>query len=116
MMVYYLVTTLYVLICMVLLLVVLLQQGKGDIAAAFGGGSNTSGNAALGSNDARLDQAWAKLRGFFRGIYTSFDTSLAPERLERAWPDGRLDRLRKLKGQYDPGNLFRDNFNIVPAA
>jgi hypothetical protein len=30
-------------------------------------------------------------------------------------PDGRLDRLRTLKGRYDPSNLFRDNFNVVPS-
>jgi FAD/FMN-containing dehydrogenase len=88
----------------------------GPGATAYGDRSANFLVVALGSNDARLDEAWAGLRGFFRGIYLSFDTSLAPERLERAWPDGRLDRLRKLKGQYDPGNLFRDNFNIVPAA
>ena len=70
---------------------------------------------ALGVNNACLDEAWAELRGFFRGIYTSFDTSLAPERLERTWPDERLERLRTLKGQYDPSNLFRDNFNVVPS-
>jgi hypothetical protein len=88
----------------------------GPDATAYGDRSANFMVVALGSNDARLDQAWAKLRGFFRGIYTSFDTSLAPERLERAWPDGRLDRLRTLKGKYDPSNLFRDNFNVVPAA
>jgi FAD/FMN-containing dehydrogenase len=25
-----------------------------------------------------------------------------------------LSRLRELKQRYDPGNLFRDNFNIDP--
>jgi alkanesulfonate monooxygenase SsuD/methylene tetrahydromethanopterin reductase-like flavin-dependent oxidoreductase (luciferase family)/FAD/FMN-containing dehydrogenase len=88
----------------------------GPDATAYGDRSANFMVVALGSNDARLDQTWAKLRGFFRGIYASFDTSLAPERLERAWPDGRLDRLRTLKGKYDPSNLFRDNFNVVPAA
>jgi alkanesulfonate monooxygenase SsuD/methylene tetrahydromethanopterin reductase-like flavin-dependent oxidoreductase (luciferase family) len=33
---------------------------------------------ALGSNEARLDEAWAQLRGFFRGLYISFETSLEP--------------------------------------
>jgi alkanesulfonate monooxygenase SsuD/methylene tetrahydromethanopterin reductase-like flavin-dependent oxidoreductase (luciferase family)/FAD/FMN-containing dehydrogenase len=88
----------------------------GPDATAYGDRSANFLAVALGSNDARLDEAWAELRGFFRGMYVSFDTSLAPERLERAWPDGRLDRLRTLKGQYDPNNLFRDNFNVVPAA
>ena len=87
----------------------------GPDATAYGDRAANFLVVALGVNDACLDEAWAELRGFFRGRYTSFDTSLAPERLERAWPDGRLDRLLTLKGQYDPSNLFRDNFNVVPS-
>jgi hypothetical protein len=87
----------------------------GPDATAYGDRSANFLVVALGSNEARLDEAWAELRGFFRGLYISFETSLAPGRLERAWPDGRLDRLRMLKGRYDPSNLFRDNFNVVPS-
>jgi hypothetical protein len=87
----------------------------GPDATAYGDRSANFLVVALGSNEARLDEAWAELRGFFRGLYISFETSLAPGRLERAWPDGRLDRLCTLKGRYDPSNLFRDNFNVVPS-
>jgi hypothetical protein len=87
----------------------------GPDATAYGDRSANFLVVALGSNEARLDEAWAELRGFFRGLYVSFETSLATVRLERAWPDGRLDRLRTLKGRYDPSNLFRDNFNVLPS-
>jgi FAD/FMN-containing dehydrogenase len=87
----------------------------GPDATAYGDRSANFLVVALGVNDACLDEAWAELRGFFSGMYISFETSLAPDRLERAWPDGRLARLRQLKGQYDPSNLFRDNFDVVPA-
>jgi FAD/FMN-containing dehydrogenase len=87
----------------------------GPDATAYGDRSANFLVVGLGSNEARLDAAWAELRGFFRGLYISFETSLEPARLERAWPDGRLDRLRTLKGRYDPSNLFRDNFNVVPS-
>jgi FAD/FMN-containing dehydrogenase len=88
----------------------------GPDATAYGDRSANFLVVAMGSNDAQLDEAWAEMSGFFRGMYVSFETSLAPERLERAWPNGRLDRLRTLKGQYDPSNLFSDNFNVAPAA
>jgi hypothetical protein len=48
----------------------------GPDATAYGDRSANFLVVALGSNDARLDEAWAELRGFFRGRYVSFDTSL----------------------------------------
>jgi len=38
-----------------------------------------------------------------------------PDRLVAAY-GGNLDRLRKAKDAYDPGNLFRCNHNIRPTA
>ncbi|WP_367948896.1 BBE domain-containing protein [Microbacterium sp. NC79] len=35
-------------------------------------------------------------------------------RLNDAFPPAHLERLRKLKRQYDPTNVFRDNFNLLP--
>jgi len=69
---------------------------------------------ALGANDQRLNAAWDPLRRHFDGLYLSFETDQRPERLRDAFPPPVLDRLRELKRRYDPGNLFRDNFNIDP--
>jgi FAD/FMN-containing dehydrogenase len=33
-----------------------------------------------------------------------------------AYPGATWDRLRRIKAQYDPNNLFRLNQNIPPAA
>jgi FAD/FMN-containing dehydrogenase len=46
------------------------------------------------------------------GLYLSFDTDRRPERLHEAFPGETLDRLRRLKAQYDPDNVFDQNFAI----
>ena len=68
---------------------------------------------AIGSNRDRVDSAWDRLHGHFSGLYLSFDTDLRPERVTDAFPPATLARLRALKADLDPQNLFRDNFNVV---
>lgn len=67
--------------------------------------------AAMGGDPRGLDAAWDRLAGHYDGLYLSFDTD---ERVTEAFPPAVLARLRRLKRQYDPTNLFRDNFNIQP--
>lgn len=69
--------------------------------------------AAMSSSDDRLSAEWRKLKRHFEGTYLSFETDRSPERLLEAFPPPVLERLRALKREYDPTNLFRDNFNIT---
>lgn len=68
---------------------------------------------AMGSQ--RLDREWDALRSHFSGLYLSFETGTSPDRIHDAFPPETLGRLRSLKAEYDPDNLFRDNFSITPA-
>jgi len=70
--------------------------------------------AAMSSSDDRLTARWNDLRRHFDGLYLSFETDRSPERLADAFPPAVLERLRAIKGRFDPQNLFRDNFNITP--
>ena len=69
---------------------------------------------AFGTDRARLDAAWDTLVApHASGLYLSFETDQRPGRLEDAFPPATLARLRALKAEVDPDNLFRDNFNVV---
>ena len=70
---------------------------------------------AMGSQDAALSEAWDGLRHHFDGLYLSFETDRRPERLVDAFTADGLARLRSLKRELDPGNLFRDNFALDPS-
>lgn len=92
----------------------------GDVAAddtAFAHRDAGFSITALGSHRTRLDAAWDTLVApHASGLYLSFDTDPRPGRVEDAFPPATLARLRALKAEVDPENLFRDNFNVAPAA
>jgi FAD/FMN-containing dehydrogenase len=67
---------------------------------------------ALGSDAREVDRHWMRIRPHLGGIYLSFETDQHPERLGEAFPPATIERLRALKRELDPRNLFRDNFNI----
>lgn len=83
-------------------------------ATAFSHRSPDFQIAAMSSSDDRLTASWDSLRHHFDGLYLSFETDQRPERLADAFPGPVLARLRGVKREYDPTNLFRDNFNIAP--
>lgn len=85
-------------------------------ATAYGYRSANFSVTAFGANRERVNAAWDELHDHFDGLYISFETDLRPERLADAFPPKTLARLRELKSRYDPGNVFRDNFNIEPQA
>src|SRR5690606_603065 len=48
-------------------------------------------------------------------VYVNFLTTDPAERLRAAYPATTLERLRRIKRRYDPDNLFKLNWNILPA-
>jgi FAD/FMN-containing dehydrogenase/alkanesulfonate monooxygenase SsuD/methylene tetrahydromethanopterin reductase-like flavin-dependent oxidoreductase (luciferase family) len=66
----------------------------------------------MGFSRRRVDPLWDALADHFDGLYLSFESDQRPERLADAFPPATLARLRELKQRYDPGHLFRDNFEI----
>lgn len=67
----------------------------------------------MGADDTVVDRAWEPLRPFLDGLYLSFESSLDPGRIARAWPPPTLARLRALKTVYDPDGVFDDNFALT---
>jgi hypothetical protein len=82
-------------------------------ATAYAGRSANFSVTALASRREPLDSMWDELEPHVSGMYLSFDTDPRPERIDDAFPAATLARLRTLKAELDPGNLFRDNFNVV---
>ena len=70
--------------------------------------------AVMGGNAQRLDRWFEPVRWQSCGLYLSFESDRHPDRITDAFPPATLDRLRRLKAQLDPHNLFQDNFNIPP--
>jgi FAD/FMN-containing dehydrogenase len=84
-------------------------------ATAYAHRSANFSVSAFGSHPDRFTEAWDALAEHFSGLYLSFDTDLRPERVKDAFPPKTLARLRELKREWDPDNVFRDNFNVTPA-
>jgi hypothetical protein len=47
------------------------------------------------------------------GAYLSFDTEQGDEQVQAAFPPATLGRLRAIKAEVDPDNVFRDNANVL---
>jgi FAD binding domain len=70
---------------------------------------------AFGVDATEIDRHWEPIRPLLDGIYLSFESDPHPARLGEAFPPPTLRRLRALKRELDPLNVFRDNFNIDPS-
>ncbi|MBO0609385.1 LLM class flavin-dependent oxidoreductase [Myceligenerans salitolerans] len=72
--------------------------------------------AGMSSTQQRINEVWdAEIAPVQDGSYLSFDTDTRPERLLEAFPEPTLSRLREIKADHDPTNMFRSNFPIPPA-
>ncbi|MFE5308718.1 LLM class flavin-dependent oxidoreductase [Isoptericola sp. NPDC056605] len=72
--------------------------------------------SAMSSSQARLDAVWDDVMApYTDGLYLSFDTDTRPERITDAFPEPTLTRLREVKRDWDPENVFRANFPVPPA-
>ncbi|MGO4595003.1 FAD-binding oxidoreductase [Leifsonia sp. 2TAF2] len=60
----------------------------------------------------RLDAAWTESRELIDGLYLSFESDHAPERVQDAFPPETLARLRTLKARWDPDGIFDQNFAL----
>jgi FAD/FMN-containing dehydrogenase len=73
-----------------------------------------------GPEDRVLRQAWidelAGELGQDGRAYTNFLMDEGPERVRAAYPGETWDRLRSIKAEYDPTNLFHNCQNIPPAS
>jgi hypothetical protein len=56
-----------------------------------------------------------ELRQENQGAYVGFLADEGEERVRAAYPGSTWDRLREVKREYDPDNVFRLNQNIPPA-
>jgi FAD/FMN-containing dehydrogenase len=77
-------------------------------------------SAAFLSPDATPDQVaeartvWHTIGGQGVGSYAGFLGSDTAEDIAGVWPAETLARLREVKRAWDPDNVFRRNFNVVP--
>ncbi len=62
------------------------------------------------------EEALAAMKPGNAGAYVNFVSNEGQAGLSAAYPPATWDRLRRVKRQYDPENLFRLNQNVPPAA
>ena len=66
-------------------------------------------------HQAWVDDLAGTLRQDDQGTYVNFLGDEGEARIRDAYPGPTWDRLKEIKGRYDPTNLFRLNQNIPPA-
>ncbi|WP_210479222.1 FAD-binding oxidoreductase [Naasia sp. SYSU D00948] len=64
---------------------------------------------------ATVRRRWSALDEYTRGMYSNFSMLAGEETTARIYPPDTLARLREVKRDYDPGNLFARNHNVRPA-
>ena len=75
---------------------------------------NFSVTAVSRHDRAGFDAAWNRVRESMDGVYLSFESDHAPERVLDAFPPATLERLRAIKRAWDPDGIFDQNFDVTP--
>jgi FAD/FMN-containing dehydrogenase len=57
---------------------------------------------------------WSALKPYHAGVYVNFLMEEGEDRIREAYGAAKYDRLKALKREYDPENVFRLNQNISP--
>jgi len=73
---------------------------------------NFSVTAVADRPGAAFDAAWEPLRARRDGIYLSFESNHRPEDVDAAFPPATLARLRATKRDWDPDDVFSQNFDV----
>lgn len=76
---------------------------------------NFSVTAVADLPGAVFDAAWEPLRARRDGIYLSFESNHRSDDIEAAFPPVTLTRVREIKREWDPDNIFRQNFDVTTA-
>jgi hypothetical protein len=95
----------------------------GDDDTAFGarGVGHTFNITAVTEDEEGFEQErdwvrdfWSALEPFHESVYVNFLMDEGQDRIREAYGPAKYERLRALKREYDPDNLFRLNQNIPP--
>jgi FAD/FMN-containing dehydrogenase len=79
--------------------------------AAWSDDSETAGQMAWVE---QFTEAFAPART--GGVYLNFEPDTSEANVRAGYGDAKLERLRTLKAQWDPENVFRGNHNITPSS
>ena len=74
----------------------------------------TEGEEGFGQEREWVRGFWSALEPFHESVYVNFLMEEGQDRIRDAYGPAKYDRLRALKREYDPDNLFRLNQNIPP--
>lgn len=73
---------------------------------------NFSVTAVAARPSPSFDVAWAPVRQRMDGMYLSFESHHRPEDVAAAFPPKTLERLRRIKADWDPEDVFSQNFDV----
>ena len=59
-------------------------------------------------------KTWRSIEVFGEGAYSGFMSSADEDSLKKIFPPETYARLAQIKKQYDPNNVFNQNYNIKP--